>query len=383
MPRAEIITIGTELLLGEIQDTNTRYLARSLRDAGVDLFRTTMIGDNLARISEAIQEALVRSEIIITTGGLGPTVDDPTRLAVAQAVGVELEYREDLWDQIKNRFARFGREPSENNKRQAYIPQGAAVIVNPVGTAPAFAYEVDSGKRVIIALPGVPREMEHLVQNQVLPYLKEHFALQSIIKASVLHVASLGESLVDEQVGDLELLSNPTVGLLAHPGQVDIRVTAKAATEAEADRMISEVTRLISERLGDAIFGTDDILLESVALQHVQSLGWKLAVIESGMDGSLLARLTKAAGQPIESEIHISPLSNDELEKRASAFHRSHQAGMTLAASLKPAGERQELHMVLITCSTEQVIERIYGGPPENAPLWAVNICLDEIRRAR
>ncbi|NMB88382.1 MAG: competence/damage-inducible protein A, partial [Chloroflexi bacterium] len=131
MPAAEIIAIGTELLLGEIQDTNTQFLARTFRDAGIDLYRTTMIGDNAERIAQAIRESLTRCDIIITTGGLGPTVDDPTRLAVAQAMGVDIEFRPELWEQIKSRFARYGRQATDNNRRQAYIPQGAQAIENP------------------------------------------------------------------------------------------------------------------------------------------------------------------------------------------------------------------------------------------------------------
>ena len=141
MAVAEIITIGTELLLGEIQDTNSKYIARVLRDIGVDLYRISTVGDNLNRISVSIQEALTRADIVITTGGLGPTVDDPTRQAVADAVGVELEYIPELWDTVIERFKRYGRQPTENNKRQAFVPAGAIVINNPVGTAPAFACE--------------------------------------------------------------------------------------------------------------------------------------------------------------------------------------------------------------------------------------------------
>src|SRR4030066_332573 len=141
MPSAEIITIGTELLLGEIVDTNSRYLARCLRDAGIDLYRKTTVGDNVKRIAFAIQQALERCDIVITTGGLGPTVDDPTREAVALAVGVKSEFHPELWEQIRTRFTRLGRKPTENNRRQAYIPDGAIAVENPVGTAPIFILE--------------------------------------------------------------------------------------------------------------------------------------------------------------------------------------------------------------------------------------------------
>jgi molybdenum cofactor synthesis domain-containing protein len=161
MPSAEIIIIGTEILLGEIVDTNAQYVARCLRDAGVDLYRKTTVGDNPRRIAQAIQQAMERCDIILTTGGLGPTVDDPTREAIALGVGVDVEYRPELWDQIQARFARYGRTPTENNKKQAYIPQGAIAVENPVGTAPSFI--VERGEKCIFALPGVPSEMEFTI----------------------------------------------------------------------------------------------------------------------------------------------------------------------------------------------------------------------------
>ena len=179
MPTAEIITIGTEILLGEIVDTNTRYLAHKLREQGIDLYRQTTVGDNVSRISQAIQDSMSSADIIITTGGLGPTVDDPTRQAVALAVGVETEFRGELWQQIQARYRRFGRIPTENNKRQAYVPQGAIPIENPVGTAPAFI--VESKDSAIIALPGVPREMEYLVEHTIIPYLISRLDLRSVI----------------------------------------------------------------------------------------------------------------------------------------------------------------------------------------------------------
>ncbi len=147
MPTAEIIAIGTELLLGETADTNTRFVARVLRSLGIDLFRTQTIGDNADRIAETVRQALERADIVITTGGLGPTVDDPTRQAIADSVGVPLEFHPELWEQITARIARYGRTPTENQKRQAYIPKNAIVIENPVGTAPAFIVNVPSPAR--------------------------------------------------------------------------------------------------------------------------------------------------------------------------------------------------------------------------------------------
>ncbi|HEX9331297.1 MAG TPA: molybdopterin-binding protein, partial [Anaerolineales bacterium] len=296
MPSAEIITIGTEILLGEIVDTNTRYIARTLRGMGVDIYRTVTIGDNVERIAEAIRHSMNRAEIVITTGGLGPTVDDPTREAVAKAADVELEFREDLWEHVVAIISRYGRKPSENQKRQAYIPKGAIAVLNPVGTAPCFIVESSpllSGEKLrvrsVISLPGVPNEMEHILHESIIPYLQKRFDLNEIIKIRVLHCAGLGEGMIDEKIADFETLSNPTIGLAAHTGVVDIRIAAKAKSEAEADQMISDIEGQIRQRLGDVVFGEDEDTLEDVVLNTVAKRGWTLVGVESGLDG-LLAR---------------------------------------------------------------------------------------------
>jgi molybdenum cofactor synthesis domain-containing protein len=182
----------------------------------VDLYRLSTVGDNLNRITATLQEALMRADIVITTGGLGPTVDDPTRQAVANVFNVNLVYKEELWEQILERFSRYNRTPTENNKRQAFIPSNSVAIPNPDGTAPAFYVEL--GVKTIISLPGVPREMEYLMNNFVVEYLKHRYDLRDeIILPWVIHTISKGESSIDEIIGEMETLSNPTVGLLAHP----------------------------------------------------------------------------------------------------------------------------------------------------------------------
>lgn len=379
MPVAEIITIGTELLLGEIQDTNTQYLARTLRDAGVDLYRTMTVGDNLTRIAQAIQEAMQRSDIILTTGGLGPTVDDPTRQAIAMALGTETEFRPDLWDQIQARFQRYNRRATENNRRQAYVPKGAIAIENPVGTAPAFIVETD--RQAIISLPGVPREMEFLTQHSVLPYLRQRYNLRGTIKACVLHAASIGESQVDELIGDLETRENPTIGLLAHAGQVDIRVAAKAESVEEADRLIEEQVKEIRQRLGEAIFGINEETLLGVTLQGLSQAGWSLAIVESGLGGLLLQQFGTSESLFKGGEI-IPDIDNQAaLTAKTQAFNATRQADVALGVSLHPGKEKQELWLALIT--PKEVLEqyRSYGGPPQMAPQWAVNNSLDFIRK--
>ncbi|MGD8865165.1 MAG: molybdopterin-binding protein, partial [Anaerolineales bacterium] len=244
---AEIITIGTEILLGEIVDTNTRTLARKLRDIGIDIYLTSTVGDNALRISEAVRASASRADLIITTGGLGPTIDDATREGIANSMGHDLIFNDELWHQIQARFAQFGREPTENNRRQAYIPEGALPIENPVGTAPSFILEAETA--TVIALPGVPSEMIHLLDNDVIPYLKRKLGAYEIIQTRLVRTAGIGESILDERISDLEELSNPTVGLSAHPGRVDIRVTAKAKTKQQADEMLWGIQATLQQRL--------------------------------------------------------------------------------------------------------------------------------------
>lgn len=379
MPSAEIIAIGTELLLGEIQDTNTRYLARILRDAGIDIFRATIVGDNTERIAQAIQEALGRTNIIITTGGLGPTVDDPTRQAVALAIGVETEFRPELWNQILTRFKRYNRQTTENNRRQAYIPKGAIPVENPVGTAPAFIYE--TGEHSIISLPGVPREMEYLIEHVVMPYLRQRYTLKGTIKAKVLHVSGLGESQVDEWIGDLETYRNPTVGLLAHPGQVDIRVTAKADSIEEADRLIDELAKIVRQRLGDAIFGNDFDTLEEVTVKKLSALGWKLLVVECGLGGELRGAL-KRAHFP-EEQVVVLPQVSDEnnLFENISKINDEFQANAILTVNYQPGVEKQLVKIDVVSPFGKKKGSFYYGGPPASGIPWAVNMSLDYLRR--
>ena len=391
MPAAEIITIGTEILLGEIVDTNTRYIARNLRDLGVDLYRTITIGDNVERIAQTIRDSMQRAEIIITTGGLGPTVDDPTRAAVALAAGVDPEYREELWEQIAKRVSRYGRQPSENQKRQAYVPQGAIGLENTVGTAPCFIVEYEvlvplgegSGirKGAIISLPGVPREMETMLHKDVIPYLQERFALDEIIKVRLLHTSGMGEGSIDEAIGDLEELKNPTVGLAAHTGVVDIRLTAKGKTEVGVNGMLAEVEADIRKRLGKVIFGTDQDTLAGVTLDALEKRGWKLVALESGLDGRLSRQLRKPANAaPLATEESV--LAKGALPAALRALKAEHQADVALGIAFFPGEGEQIAEVLLITPDGEKERTLRYGGHPQNALTWAPNLAINIVRRA-
>lgn len=376
---AEIITIGTEILLGEIVDTNTRYIARKLRNLGVDIYRTTTVGDNVDRIAAAIRESAERANAIITTGGLGPTIDDPTRDGAARAFGLKTEFRPDLWEQIEERFAAFGRKPSENNKRQAYVPSGAVPISNPVGTAPGFIIEHDDS--CVISLPGVPAEMKTMLSESVIPYLRKRWNLTGTIQARILRTSGLGESLLDERISDLETLSNPTVGLAAHPGHVDIRITAKAPSAEAAAQMIHEVELELRQRVGEWIYGVDDETLEQAAMRALTERGWQLAVLEVGTHGELLSSL--ASFKPPFSAGQLQPADQDaaslEAKLRSLMEHADAQIGLLLQLDL----ERTpcSLHIKELTPDGEFDLERTYGGASENAPFWAASVALNQMRR--
>ena len=368
MTSAEIITIGTEILLGEIVDTNTRYLARNLRALGIDLYRTITIGDNEDRISSAIRSSMQRADIVITTGGLGPTIDDPTREAVAKAMGVETEFREDLWEQVVATIARYGRKPSENQKRQAYVPKGALGIPNPVGTAPCFIVETESN--AVISLPGVPNEMEYILHESIIPYLQKRFNLNEIIKVRVLHCSGLGEGMIDEKITDLEMLSNPTVGLAAHTGVVDVRIAAKAKSENEANTMIAEIESQVRERLGNVVFGADEDKLEEVTLDLIAKRGWTLTTIESGLDGILARKVPHTVSIP-----DLNPASL--MDALRTARTNSH-TDIALGVSVYP--EDRSAEMAMITPRGEKTHRITYGGPPRSLPYWAMNLALNWLR---
>ena len=260
----EIITIGTELLLGQIMDTNTVYLADRLTQAGLRVVFRTAVGDLMEDIERALRTALERCDVVIATGGLGPTLDDLTREAVAAVATVGLEFRQDLMDQIASVFRRSGYQMPENNRRQAFVPRGSRPITNPVGTAPGFITEING--RPVICLPGVPRELEYLMEREVMDWLRDRFSLgERAGLYRVLKVVGIGESKVDSLIGDLIVPGgNPEVGLLASPGEIKIRIAARDEEERKAGEMILPVESEIRRRMGDKVYGTDEETLEQV-----------------------------------------------------------------------------------------------------------------------
>jgi nicotinamide-nucleotide amidase len=300
---AEVIAIGTEILLGDLTDTNSVFIARTLRDLGINLFFMTSVGDNEKRIADSIRIALGRAQIVITCGGLGPTIDDMTRQAVADATDRGLTFHQDLLDQIAERFKGFRSQMTENNKRQAYVPDNAIVIENPVGTAPSFVVEYQGG--IVISLPGVPREMKFLMNEKVVPYLRQNFGITSqIIKEKILKVAGIGESALDDAIGT-ELLeaSNPTVGLAAHSGQVDVRIAAKAETTAQADLLIAGAEVEIRRRVGQYVFGIDNDTVEQALITALREQNAGLVIGEIGIDPVISGRLKSAPAEILKAVV--------------------------------------------------------------------------------
>ncbi|MCW5873982.1 MAG: CinA family nicotinamide mononucleotide deamidase-related protein [Anaerolineales bacterium] len=380
MPSAEILTIGTELLLGEITDTNTQYLARQLRDAGIDLYYTSTVGDNEQRIADAVTLGLSRSDILLCTGGLGPTVDDVTREGIARALGVVLEFRPELWEQIEARFARMKRTPSENNKRQAELPVGGRSLENAVGSAPGVL--VEHNGKVVIAVPGVPSEMRYLYEHGILPYFKERFGLTGVIRARVLHTAGVPESQIDQHLEDLERQTNPTVGLAAHAGSVDVRLTAKADTIQQADGLLDALEAEVRQRLGDWVHGVDEETLARAVLREVAQRKQTIAVLEKGLSGAIVKAFTGEGNAFVGGEVLHATLRTEPLKLAATEYASKVRADLVLAVELRASKDGgHELEIFIIGLKIPHHVAFPYGGHTTQAAGWATSLALSFLRR--
>ncbi len=290
--KAEVIVIGSELLLGQIVDTNSSYIAKRLAENGIELIQTATVGDDLQRMKEAIREAINRSQIVITTGGIGPTEDDLTREAIAEVTQHPLTFQPYLMRKIENLFKRRGFRMAESNRKQAYIPEEAIPIENPKGTAPGFIVETSSG--VIISVPGVPLEMEYLMENTVVPYLRKRFDIKrQVIQYKVLRACGLGESAIGLQIEDLMKESkNPSIGTLASIGDIRIRITGKAENPEEASTLIQNMEKEIRNRLGTLIYGVDNETLHGNIVRELEGLKLALTVVETFTGGIICQKLT-------------------------------------------------------------------------------------------
>jgi nicotinamide-nucleotide amidase len=293
--KAEIVAIGSELLLGQIVDTNSSYIAKCLANNGIELGQTTTVGDDLPQIVRTIKEAIHRSSVVITTGGIGPTEDDLTREAVAGVFQRPLIFQPHLMEQIEVLFKKRGFRMAENNRKQAYVPEGAIPVENPKGTAPGFIVEYSNGS--LISIPGVPSEMEYLMENTVIPYLRKRFHLErQVIHYKVLRACGLGESAIGLQIKDLmKEGENPAVGTLASIGDIRIRITAKADSPEEASSLIQKKEQEIRSRLGILIYGVDQETLQGNIAKELERLNLTLSVVETLTGGIISQKLTSTS----------------------------------------------------------------------------------------
>jgi len=299
--RCDVLAIGTELLLGQIVDTNSAWIGEQLAAVGIDTYEHRKVGDNQARMVAAMRDMLVHADALVVCGGLGPTQDDVTREAIAELMGVELERREELVEHIASLFGVRGRDMPANNLRQADIPVGGDVIPNPIGTAPGLRCDLAGprgSKKVIYAVPGVPYEMQRMVTDHVLPDLLERSGERAVIVSRSLKTWGTSESGLAEMIAArVDVQGNPTIAFLARGIEgLYVRLTAKAATEAEARALIEAEEAELRPIIGELVFAVDDQTMESVVLDACSARGWSLGVAESLTGGLVGARIAAIPG---------------------------------------------------------------------------------------
>lgn len=290
---AEIWSVGTELLLGQIVDTNAVYLSQWLARLGIDLYRRGTVGDNRARIAQAVCEALGRADLVLMTGGLGPTPDDVTAAGIADAFGAPLVRHPDAEAWLVDLLQRRGIPLSPTLLKQADLPKGADWLKNPVGTAPGIWME-RAGK-IVVALPGVPAEMEAMFEQEVVPRLQRRLT-GGVLRWRVLRFAGIGESALTDRLGDLMDSPNPTLGTLVKPGEVWLRLAAKAPSEAEADALLADMEAKVRGQAGQWLLAVGDEPIEELVGQRLRALGWSIATAESVTGGLICALLTNVPG---------------------------------------------------------------------------------------
>lgn len=293
--RAEIISVGTELLLGQIIDTNAPYLSRSLSALGIDVFYRVTVGDNTARLAETLERAFSRADLVITIGGLGPTQDDLTKETIAEVLGEPMVIDPESEKAILDFFDRRSLPIAQSNLKQALKPESGTAIPNSVGTAPGII--VEKNGKIAIALPGPPSEFVPMVEKSLVPYLSHKTSgARTVIVSRSLRVVGIGESAAEEKVKDLLANANPTLAPYAKSGEVELRITAKAPDEATARSMNAELEQKVRERLGDFVYGVDEDTLESVVVRMLVERKLKLALAESCTGGLISHRVTNIPG---------------------------------------------------------------------------------------
>lgn len=300
--RCELVMVGTELLLGQIVDTNAAFMGQVLAENGISLFQKTTVGDNAERICRVLDAALDRADVVLVSGGLGPTEDDITRECVAQLLDRPLEFRPELYETLQARFARINVPMTDNNRKQACAPRGAIVVPNPNGTAPGLI--VEDARGIIACMPGVPSELKPMLTDSIIPYLRGKFGIPGVIHSRVLKVCGYGESRVDAAITDLILNgANPTIGLLASPDAVRIRLTARAATIEQAETLLDALDAQVRDRLPGLVLDAHDLCVEAAVDRLLTLRGWTLAVTETVTGGMFAQRLTAIGAKSLAGAI--------------------------------------------------------------------------------
>ena len=402
---AELVTSGTEILLGDIVDTNAAWIAQQLREIGVNLFFKTTVGDNEPRLRGVLETALGRSDVVLVTGGLGPTADDITRDAIANATGCPLRRHTGIEAGLRERFARWGYERmSENNLRQALIPDAATVLENPVGTAPGFiAFDRRHGRDSrIIAMPGVPREMKKMMADLVLPSLLELTGGEGVIRRRILRTVGIGESSLDAELGGLMENENPTMGLAAHLGQADVRIAARAGGAEEAERLLDEMEERVRARIGSYIYSTKPgESVESVVAALLEAAGAKVALLETETAGAIAARLRQGAGEAETERVLAADRRDESVQSLLDGVPESDAAdaaarrlrelfgvshGLAVITSGRPdetfhSNKGGETWIACSGPSRTEVARFPFGGADRITNAWVGNRAMDLLRR--
>lgn len=305
--KAEILCVGTELLLGDIVNTNAAFLSQKLAEAGVGVYRHTVIGDNPKRLKDALEEAFSRADAVIMTGGLGPTYDDLTKETVAEYFGLGMVMDESIKEDIANYFGTRCLRMPHNNLKQAMIPEGAKALYNKCGTAPGIM--IEKGGKIAVLLPGPPVEMQPMFENEVLPEFKK--LTGTCIVSHNVHIMGLGESMVEEMLREKMMeYTNPTIAPYAKAGEVRLRVTASAPTEAEADALISPILDEICALMGDYVYAIDAGDIEHALVKELQERELKIAAAESCTGGLISKLLTDVPGASDVLDCSFTTYSN-------------------------------------------------------------------------
>ena len=339
---AELIAVGSELLSWDKTETNSLYISKQLNLLGINVRYKSIVGDAESDIEVVLKAAVSRSQVVIITGGLGPTEDDLTRKAVAKALKRGLVLKEELIEKIKKRFESMGKAMPKNNERQALMPNKAIIIDNPIGTAPGFAIEQD--KVLIICLPGVPAEMQRMFEDGAAPLIKKRIDASQAVKLRIIRTCGIAEAKVDELIGDLYAADkNIRIGLAVDEKGVDVRITSSKASEIETSRLLAELEEKITARLKDYIYGFDNEEMEEIVVRLLIEKGAKLAVAESCTGGLISKRLTDVSGSSAcfdrgivsysnEAKVQMLKVSSKLIEEYGAV---SSQAAMAMAESVR------------------------------------------------